>query len=437
MLQIDGISFPFCGTLTLPGDKSISHRAALFAALSDGQCRITGFLESGDSLATLHALEQLGITIEYEATGTLLIHGQGGSLQKSLAPIYCGNSGTTMRLLAGILASQSFSSQLTGDSSLSQRPMQRVIEPLEAMGASLHAFGDKNSPPLFIHGGPLHPISYTLPIASAQVKSAILLAALCAKGETIITEPIPCRDHTERMLKAFQVESTDCYNDNHLHEIRLYGPQQLRACNLSIPGDISSASFWIVAAAARPGSHLSLKNVGLNPTRTGILKVLQRMGATITMSITEELNHEPRGDITVEGGILTGTLIDGDEIPILIDELPILAIAGALAQGTTFIGNAQELRHKETDRLAALANNLRAMGVHITEYNDGLEILGGTPLQGAMIPSYGDHRIAMSFAIAGLFAQGKTTIKNVDCIATSYPGFESILKQWQMEAVHR
>lgn len=429
MLQISPTSSPFRGTITLPGDKSISHRAALLSALSDGACKVTGFLESGDTLATLHALEQLGIITEHQGHGHLLIHGRGGFLEKPLAPLYCGNSGSTMRLLAGLLAAQSFSTQLQGDASLSKRPMQRIIEPLSAMGATLHAIAKENRPPLFIHGGALKALSYTLPIASAQVKSAILLAALFAQGETILREPTRCRDHTERMLRAFQVELTELPQAANTHEISLCGPQRLKACNLSIPGDLSSAAFWIVAAAARPGSLLCLKNVGLNPTRTGVLKVLQRMGAKITMHITEEINHEPRGDVVVKGTTLSGVLIEGEEIPLLIDELPILAIAGALAQGTTLIKDAQELRYKETDRLAALASNLRAMNADVTEYTEGLAIRGGIPLQGAVLPSYGDHRIAMSFAIAGLFAQGKTIIENTECISTSYPGFERMLEE--------
>ncbi|MBX9742427.1 MAG: 3-phosphoshikimate 1-carboxyvinyltransferase [Chthoniobacterales bacterium] len=431
MLQVHHTFSPFRGTLTLPGDKSISHRAALLGALSDGACEITGFLESGDSLATLYALERLGITIEHHGTGHLVIYGRRGFLEKPQAPIYCGNSGTTMRLLAGLLATQLFSTQLLGDASLSKRPMQRIVEPLEAMGASLHAIGANNCSPLFIQGGPLRALSYTLPVASAQVKSALLLASLFAQGETTIVEPTLCRDHTERMLRAFQVECIDSYNAQGAHEIRLHGPQQLKACNLQIPGDISSAAFWMVAAAARPGSLLCLKKVGLNPTRTGVLKVLQRMGAKITINLTKEINQEPRGDIIVEGATLSGVLIEGEEIPNVIDELPILAIAGALAQGTTLIKDAQELRHKETDRLAALANNLRAMNASVNEHPDGLTICGGMPLQGAIIPSYGDHRIAMSFAIAGLFAEGKTRIENTECISTSYPGFELTLKQFE------
>lgn len=429
MLRIHKTTAPFCGTITLPGDKSISHRAALFAALSDGACKITGFLESGDSWATLHALEQLGATIEHSLNGEIVIHGRGGFFQKPSAPIYCGNSGTTMRLLAGVLASQPFFSELRGDASLSQRPMQRLIEPLRSMGAQLQATGVKQHPPLFIEGAPLRGVSYTLPVASAQVKSAILLAALAAQGETILIETVTCRDHTERMLSAFQVPFSSLYNAQNAHQIKLQGPHHLKAQDLSIPGDISSAAFWIAAAAVRPGSSLCLKNVGLNPTRLGFLTILERMGARLAVTIKEEINNEPRGDINVEGASLFGTIISGHEIPNVIDELPILAVTGALAHGTTLIKDAEELRFKETDRITAIVNNLRAMDVTITEYSDGLKIKGGCQLQGATIPSYGDHRIAMAFSIAGLFAEGTTFIQDSECIATSYPGFETTLEK--------
>ena len=417
------------GTLTLPGDKSISHRAAILAAIAEGTSTITGFLESEDCLATIAALQQLGIESEHPQPGTFVIHGKKGILTPPSQPIYCGNSGTTMRLLAGLLAAQPFCTELTGDDSLSRRPMKRIIDPLQAMGARLRAIGSTNHPPLSIEGAPLQPLCYTLPVASAQVKSALLLAALFTSGETIILEPTSCRDHTERMFSSFQIACSSVL-DSQLgaKTIRLIGPQRPKACNFQVPGDISSAAFWLVAAAAQKGSQLRLEDVGLNPTRTGILSVLKRMGAGIDTNLKQESQSEPLGTLTLSGTGLTGTIIQGVEIPNVIDELPILAVAGALAQGTTIIRDAQELRVKETDRITAIVTNLRAMGASVTEHDDGLEIHGGAPLHGTTLQSYGDHRIAMAFAIAGLFAKGSTTIENVDCIATSYPKFEQILQ---------
>ena len=417
--------------LTLPGDKSISHRALILAALSKGTSTIVGLLESEDVQATRTALQELGVTIETISPGKIKVHGRSGNFHQPARSIDCGNSGTTMRLLAGLLAAQPFSSELIGDASLSQRPMQRIIEPLQAMGATLRATGKRNYPPLHIEGATLTPITYTLPVASAQVKSAILLAALSARGESMIIEPVACRDHTERLFSAFQINASSMFDEKLQSQIiRLVGPQRPIACDLHIPGDISSAAFWIVAAAARSGSRLHLKNVGLNPTRTGILSVLKRMGAQLEIDIAKGSHHEPYGTIIVDGSSLTSTLICGKEIPNVIDELPILAVAGALAQGTTIIRDAQELRLKETDRITAIITNLRAMGVTVTEYDDGFAIQGGALLQGASLKSYGDHRIAMAFSIAALFAQGTTSIDDTSCIQTSYPGFAAELDRY-------
>ena len=428
-IQVHHSSIPFCGILSLPGDKSISHRAALLSALTEGTCTITGFLESEDCLATIAALQQLGIESEHTHPGTFVIHGKGGRFTPPSRPITCGNSGTTMRLLAGLLAAQPFCTELTGDASLSRRPMKRIIDPLQAMGARLHATGSTNHPPLIIEGGLLQPLCYTLPVASAQVKSALLLAALFASGETTILEPITCRDHTERMFSSFQITCSSVLDPQlGVRTIRLVGPQRPKPCNFQVPGDISSAAFWLVAAAAQKDSQLRLEDIGLNPTRTGILSVLRRMGAHIDTTINQGSQNEPFGTLTVEGKGLTGTIIQGTEIPNVIDELPILAVAGALAQGTTIIKDAQELRVKETDRIKAIVTNLRAMGASVIEHDDGMEIHGGTPLHGTTLQSYGDHRIAMAFAIAGLFAEGTTTIEDIDCIATSYPNFEQTLK---------
>lgn len=332
-----------------------------------------------------------------------------------------------MRLLAGLLAAQPFSSQLVGDASLSSRPMKRVIEPLAMMGAGFNADGEKKTPPLFIHGKNLQPICYELPIPSAQVKSAILLASLFTTGETTIIEPIACRDHTERMFEAFQIEHACSVDEQGRRIIKITGPQRPIACDVAIPGDISSAAFWIVAAAANVDSHLEIQNVGLNPTRTGILNVLHRMGAKISITEQRGQGGEFAGTIKICGTQLHGTIIEGAEIPNVIDELPILAVAGALAHGTTTIKNAVELRVKETDRITAIVTNLRALGAEIIEHDDGMEIHGGKPLRGAMVKSYGDHRIAMAMAIAGLFTRGKVTLDDTTCIATSYPGFEQTL----------
>ena len=333
-----------------------------------------------------------------------------------------------MRLISGILAAQPFRSRLIGDPSLSKRPMGRVINPLTEMGAKFTPEGEQGRPPLVIDGASLHPISYEMPVASAQVKSAILLAGLFAEGETSVIEPAACRDHTERMLQEFGVTMELGDADAHSRRrIALHGPQQLSARDFTIPGDISSAAFWLVAAAAKEGSDVTIKEVGLNPTRTGILTVLQRMGACLEIIPVDPDAAEPQGKIRVIGGKLHGTVIGGAEIPNVIDELPILAVAAALAEGATVIRDAGELRVKETDRITAVAGNLRAMGVPVTETEDGMVIEGGHPLHGARLQCFGDHRIAMAFAIAGLFAEGETVIENVECVATSYPTFGATL----------
>jgi 3-phosphoshikimate 1-carboxyvinyltransferase len=410
--------------ITVPGDKSISHRAAMFAGLAKGTTIIDGFLPSEDCLCTVHAMQALGATVEpleeVEGVGLvkLAITGNGAKLKAPSQPIDCGNSGTTIRLLSGILAGQSFTTELFGDASLSKRPMKRVADPLGEMGARIEGQGEKICAPLTVHGSELKPIYYKLPVASAQVKSAILLAGLFAKGKTTVVEPVVTRNHTERLFSHFGIKW--------LREddaVSVYGGQEPQARDIVVPGDISSAAFWMVAAAASPGSQLTIKNVGLNPTRTGILNVLLRMGALVTSAETHS-EGEPRGNIVIKGSDLNATVIGGAEIPNVIDELPILAVAAALARGNTLIRDAQELRVKETDRIAAVAHNLRLMGVKVTERPDGMEIEGGATLQGATLPTYGDHRIAMAFAIAGMFAEGVTTIEGAECITTSYPGFD-------------
>ncbi|MEI6322948.1 MAG: 3-phosphoshikimate 1-carboxyvinyltransferase [bacterium] len=418
---------PIRHSISVPGDKSISHRSAMFASLAKGRSIITGFLESEDCLSTINAMRELGARIEQTGPGTFVIEGCGGKFTAPNQNVDCGNSGTTMRLISGILAAQPFRSRLVGDASLSKRPMGRVINPLTEMGGRFSS--EEGHPPLVIEGGALRPICYEMPVASAQVKSAILLAGLFARGETSVIEPAACRDHTERMLQEFGVNLELGEADaNGRRRIALSGPQTLTARDFAVPGDISSAAFWLVAAAAKEGSDIMIESVGLNPTRTGIITVLQRMGAKIEITPLNGQRAEPLGDVRVTGGRLQGTLIGGSEIPNVIDELPVLAVAGALAQGTTIIRNAKELRVKETDRIAAVARNLRLMGAHVTETEDGMIIEGGHPLHGARLECFGDHRIAMAFSIAGLFAKGETVIENVDCVATSYPTFGSTLE---------
>ena len=409
---------------SVPGDKSISHRAAILSGLANGPCTVRNFLPSEDCLNTLNAMQALGARYEVleELTGFgpthLRIHGQAMQLRAPAAPIDCGNSGTGMRLLAGLLAGQPFTSELFGDASLSSRPMGRITLPLGEMGARIETRGAKpGCAPLLIHGTPLTPITYHMPVASAQVKSAVLLAGLFAQGTTTVVQPADTRDHTERMLAGFGIPTRRSGQ-----AIAIDGGQMPQACAFSVPGDISSAAFWLVAAAALPGSHLRLNNVGLNPTRSAILKVLARMGAVMTETLHPSAG-EPIGDVEIHGAPLTGTTLLAAEIPNLIDEIPVLAVAAALASGRTVIRNARELRVKETDRITTVVNNLRAMGAQVAEFDDGMEIDGGHPLHAAAIDSFGDHRIAMAFAIAGLFATGETVITNTDCVNTSYPGF--------------
>jgi 3-phosphoshikimate 1-carboxyvinyltransferase len=424
--------------ITVPGDKSISHRVIMLAALSNGLCRITNLLEAEDCLCTVRAFQQMGVTIESPEPGLVVVHGCHGKLADPEREIDCGNSGTTMRLLSGILAAQPFQSRLVGDSSLSRRPMRRIIEPLTQMGTSISALGANDTPPLVIQGGPLHAITYRMPVASAQVKSAVLLAGLHATGVTTVIEPTPSRDHTERLLEYFLVNlrrdegRADRHQRPNECRISLLGKQVIESRDFGVPGDISSAAFWLVAAACQPGSSLLIKNVGLNPTRTGILDVLIRMGAHVREVVETVEEGEPSGSIELGGAHLTGTVIEGREIPNVIDEIPVLAVAGALAAGRTIIRDVKELRAKESDRIAAIVYNLTLMGVQVHQTEDGMIIYGGGKLKGARLPSYGDHRIAMAFAIAGLFASGTTTtIEDTACVRTSYPQFESVLMHIQ------
>lgn len=410
--------------ITVPGDKSISHRSIMLAAMANGTATITGFLPSEDCLSTMKAFQQLGVEIQRLDDTTVVVHGRRGKFLPPTGDIDCGNSGTTMRLMCGILSAQPFKSRLVGDASLSKRPMGRVIEPLTQMGARITAEGEKGRAPLVIEGGELKGIAYQSPVASAQVKSAILLAGLFAKGSTSVTEPEQSRDHTERMLAWHVVRPRKTGLT-----VSILGGQQLESRDFEVPGDISSAAFWLVAAAAMPGSHLIIKNVGLNPTRTGILAVLIRMGAHVN-EIVDATEGEPRGSVEISGVELKATTIAGREIPNVIDELPILAVAAALATGRTIIKDAKELRVKETDRIAAIAKNLRAFGVDVFETEDGMEIEGGGEYHGADVESFGDHRIAMACAVLGMFSEGQTTVRDTECVNTSYPGFYEQLQRF-------
>ena len=411
--------------ITLPGDKSISHRAAIIAALSNGVCVLRGFLPSDDCMHTVNALRALGIKIEQPEPTMLVVHGNKRLLKAPAAPINCGNSATTMRLLAGLLAGQAFESRLLGDASLSRRPMDRVIAPLAQMGANIVAEGPNQTAPLRIKGAPLKGLEYTIPVASAQVKGALLLAGLFAKGKTTVNETAITRNHTELMLNYFLVRTAK--EDG---GVTIFGDQTPESRDFEIPGDISSAAFWLVATAAQPSGHLLVRDSGLNDTRTAMLGVLIRMGAQLREAVEDVDQLEPRGAVEITGAQLKGTVIQGKEVPQLVDELPVLAVAGALASGTTIIRQAEELRVKETDRIAAIAHNLRTMGTQVVELKDGLEIHGRPSLRGARVASFGDHRIAMAFAIAGLHADGETIIQNVECVRESYPGFEETLEEF-------
>ena len=424
VLQIHPIR-QFDVELEVPGDKSMSHRAAIIAGLAEGHSRIRNFLPSEDCLNTLHAMETCGVETRARRSmpgfgpTEIEVHGRRMALSAPQAPIDCGNSGTGMRLLAGLLAAQPFASELFGDASLSSRPMNRIIAPLREMGVLIDACGERaGCAPLRISPASIRPITYELPMASAQVKSAILLAGLYADGVTTVIEPATTRDHTERMFEAFGMEVT---SDG--PSISLRGGQVPQARDFYVPGDISSAAFWIVAAAARPGARLKLRRVGLNPTRTAVLDVIERMGAGVIRRPEAEATGEIFGEVEIHGAALRGTDLTPEEIPNLIDEIPVIAVAAALATGKTQIRNARELRVKETDRIATTVENLRAMGGLIEEFDDGMEIHGGTDLHGTELTSHGDHRLAMAFAVAGLFADGPTQIKDTACIHTSYPGF--------------
>ncbi len=416
------------GSVVVPGDKSISQRVAMLASLADGTSKVTGYLNGEDARSTLSAMEQMGAKAEFR-DAALYITGVAGKLQQPAEPLNMGNSGTGTRLLAGLVAGTGIEVSMIGDESLSSRPMGRIRHPLELMGAHIGLSGQKGTLPMMICGGKLQGIGYLLPMASAQVKSCILLAGLYAEGKTTVIEPRPTRDHTEKLFELLgiplQIKGLEI-------SLEGYGPEgpRFEARDFVVPGDFSSAAFWIVAVAARPGAELVIENVGLNPRRTALLDVMQRMGADIEVTVTEETG-DPYGTIKVRGAQLQGTVIEGDEIPNLIDELPIIAVAGALAEGKTEVRDAAELRVKESDRIAEMVKNLRLFGVEVEELDDGMIVSGPATLKtpDVSIDSHGDHRIAMSIAVLNTFSVGPLTIENVGCVNTSYPEFWQHMEQ--------
>ena len=411
------------GEARVPGDKSISHRSIMLGALAEGTTRVSGFLEGEDALATVAAFRAMGVDIEGPDSGKVVIHGVGlHGLQAPAEPLDLGNSGTSIRLLSGLLAGQSFASELTGDQSLRSRPMGRVMTPLALMGADITGT-NSGAPPLRIAGGrKLQGIHYDLPMASAQVKSCVLLAGLYSSGTTSVTEPAPTRDHTERMLRGFGYP-VQC----EAGVISLQGGGTLRAMDIDVPADISSAAFLLVAASIAPGSELLLSHVGINPTRTGVLNILQLMGADIALQNKREIGGEPVADIRVRYAPLKGIEIPLDQVPLAIDEFPALFIAAACADGRTVLRGAEELRVKESDRIAAMAEGLATLGITNEVLEDGIIIEGGT-IGGGVIHTYHDHRIAMAFAIAALRSEREIRVLDCDHVATSFPGFDSLVR---------
>ncbi len=413
------------GTIRVPGDKSISHRSVMLGAIAEGVTEVTGFLEGEDAISTMEIFRALGVRIDGPNAGRVTIHGAGlHGLRAPTGPLDCGNAGTAMRLLMGLLAGQRFESTLVGDASLSKRPMKRVAEPLAAMGARIET-NDGRPPVRILPVDTLEGMRYRMPVASAQVKSALLLAGLYARGETTVIEPAPTRDHTERMLGGFGVAVA---RDGDAATLR--GGQRLRATAIDVPADISSAAFFLVGASIAPGSELRLEHVGMNPTRTGILAILRLMGADIEVTGEREAGGEPVADLRVRAAALRGVNVPPELVPLAIDEFPALFVAAACAEGRTIVTGAAELRVKESDRIAVMAEGLRTLGVDATPTPDGMVIEGRGAAAAAFgsgtVEAHGDHRIAMSFAMAALRAGGAVTVRDTANVATSFPGFESL-----------
>ena len=432
MKRIEPARLPLRGEISVPGDKSIGHRAVIFASIAHGQSRVLNLSGGEDNLRTVQAFKDMGVKIWSEG-GLLCIEGKGWDrLSKPNQTVDCGNSGTTMRLLSGVLAGRPFTSRLDGDSSLRQRPMQRVIDPLSQMGARFQSREGKGLAPLEIQGDKLRGIDYKMPVASAQVKSAILLAGLQADGITSLEEPQNSRDHTELMIRGFGGEAKI---DG--RSVTIAGGQKLFAREVRIPGDISSAAFFLVAAAVIPGSEIVVRNVGVNRTRDGVIEVMRRMGAKIEFLNQRIETGEPVADIKVSGCQLVGVDIGPEIAARTIDEYPILAVAGALAEGTTRISGVKELRYKESDRIATMTEGLRRLGVQVEEREDGMTLRGGRPLEAASVKTYGDHRVAMSLAIAGLCTAGGLQLDDAGCVDTSFPGFFDLLNRLRSHSVSR
>jgi len=414
------------GEARVPGDKSVSHRSIMLGSLAEGVTHVKGFLEAEDALATLQAFRDMGVKIEGPVNGELTIHGVGKQGLKAPAKdLYLGNSGTSMRLLSGLLAGQAFDSVLTGDKSLSGRPMKRVTEPLRTMGAEIKTT-EKGTAPLYITGkaGQLQGIDYTMPMASAQVKSCLLLAGMYAQGDTSVIEPAPTRDHTERMLSGFNYPVKKDGN-----KVTINADGKLTACAIDVPSDISSAAFFLVGASIAPGSDLLLKHVGINPTRTGVIDILKLMGAKIEVLNERVVGGEPVADLRVTSSQLKGIDIPEELVPLAIDEFPVLFVAAACAEGQTRLTGAEELRVKESDRIQVMADGLKILGVAAEPTPDGMVIQGGNPIGGGTVESHGDHRIAMAFSIAGLRANAPITILDCLNVNTSFPEFKDLVKR--------
>jgi 3-phosphoshikimate 1-carboxyvinyltransferase len=411
------------GNVELPGDKSISHRYAMLSSIAEGPSRLENYSTGADCASTLSCMRSLGVKWQTKEGNVIEVEGRGRSLSAPTQPLDCGNSGSTMRMLSGIVAGQKFTSEMIGDESLSRRPMERVIQPLSAMGAKITSRGGK--PPLRITGGKLHAIDYKMPVASAQVKSCLLFAGLFAEGETRVEEPLRTRDHTEVALRAFgaHLERKGSHNGSKSNEVSIRGGQRLRGIEARVPGDLSTAAFFLCAAALFSGSQLTIPNLLMNPTRARLLDILMHMGLRISVTRLDELHGELVGSLQIEGGQLKGIALAGADSAAVIDEIPVLAAIAPYSEQGLEVREAKELRVKESDRIAAVATNLRRMGAQVDERDDGLRIPGAQTLHGAELDSFGDHRIAMAFAIAALRAQGETLIRGAESAAISYPAF--------------